>query len=72
MNVLPQLAVIKKISSIITHERNVETMLEKVLELIESEMGMIRGTFALLDGDTLHVEVSCGLTEEEKKLLGLK
>lgn len=68
MNISPQLKVIQKISTIITHERNVESMLEKVLEIIESEMGMIRGTFALLDGNTLHVEVSRGLTESEKKL----
>ncbi|MBR5680996.1 MAG: sigma 54-interacting transcriptional regulator, partial [Clostridia bacterium] len=64
----PQLLVIQKVSSVITRERDVEALLESVLDIIESDMGMIRGTFALLYGDTLRIEVSRGLAETEKKL----
>ena len=63
----PQLLVIQKISSVLIHGRDVETMLEKVLEIIDSEMGMRRGTFSLRYGDTLQIEASHGLTEAEKK-----
>ena len=63
----PQILVIQKISSVLIHGRNVETMLEKVLEIIDSEMGMRRGTFSLRYGDTLRIEASHGLTEAEKK-----
>ena len=64
----PQLLVIQKVSSVITRERDVQALLESVLAILESDMGMIRGTFALLYGDTLKIEVSCGLAETEKKL----
>ena len=64
----PQLLVIQKVSSVITRERDVQALLESVLSILESDMGMIRGTFALLYGDTLKIEVSCGLAETEKKL----
>ena len=57
----PQLLVIQKVSSVITRERDVQALLESVLSILESDMGMIRGTFALLYGDTLKIEVSCGL-----------
>lgn len=67
MKISPQLLVIQKISSVITHERDLETMFEKVLEIINLEMGMLLGTFTLRDGDTLHVKVSRGLTETEKE-----
>ena len=51
----PQLLVIQKVSSVITRERDVEALLASVLDIIESDMGMIRGTFALLYGDTLRI-----------------
>ena len=63
----PQILVIQKISSVLIHGRDVETMLQKVLEIIDSEMGMRRGTFSLRYGDTLRIEASHGLTEAEKK-----
>ena len=63
----PQILVIQKISSVLIHGREVETMLEKVLEIIDSEMGLRRGTFSLRYGDTLRIEASHGLTEAEKK-----
>ena len=66
-NVHPQILVIQKISAVLTHERDVEAMLEKVLEIIDREMGMHRGTFSFRYGDTLRIEASHGLSDAEKK-----
>ena len=63
----PQILVIQKISAVLIHGRDVETMLEKVLEIIDSEMGMRRGAFVLRYGDTLQIETSHGLTEAARK-----
>ena len=62
----PQILVIQKISSVLIHGRDVEAMLEKVLEIIDSEMGMRRGAFVLRYGDTLRIEASHGLTDSAK------
>ena len=67
MGINPQILVIQKISAVLIHGRDVGTMLENVLEIIDREMGMRRGTFSLRYGDTLRVEASHGLTPEEKK-----
>ena len=67
MEIHPQILVIQKISSALIHGRDVGTMLEEVLEIIDREMGMRRGTFSLRYGDTLRIEASHGLTEAEKK-----
>ena len=63
----PDISVIQKISVAIIHERNVQKLLENVLDILESELGMLRGTFALLFGDTLKIEASRGLDETEKQ-----
>ncbi len=63
-----RLTVLQEISSAIVHEKNVEALLNKVLSILNNRMGMVRGTFALLQGDTLTIEVSHGLDEEEKQL----
>ena len=66
-NVHPQILVIQKISSVLIHGRDVVAMLEKVLEIIDSDLGMRRGTFSLRYGDTLRIEASHGLTGAEKE-----
>ncbi len=63
-----EISVIQEISSAVIHERNVETLLEKILSVLERKMGMLRGTFSLLHGSELTIEASCGLSSEEKKL----
>ncbi len=62
-----ELTVLQEISSAIVHERDVETLLNKVLEVLHRRMGMLRGTFTMLSGDTLAIEVSHGLGEKEKE-----
>ncbi len=63
-----EITVVQKISTVIIHERNVDKLLDEVLTILDQEMGMLRGTFALLYGDTLQIESSHGLDENEKKL----
>lgn len=63
-----EISVIQKISTAIIHERDVEKLLENVLGILETELGMLRGTFALLFGDTLKIESSRGLDKNEKQL----
>jgi len=65
--ITPQILVIQKISSVLIHERDVETMLGKVLSIIECDMHMLRGTFALLYDDTLRIEVSQGMDEKTRQ-----
>ena len=59
---------IREVSSVIIHERNVEALLNRVLDILELRMGMLRGTFTLLYGDTLAIEASRGMEETRKKL----
>ena len=66
--IAPEIAVVQKISAAIIHERDVEKLLENILGILEAELGMLRGTFALLFGDTLKIEASRGLDRNEKKL----
>ncbi|MBS1370070.1 MAG: sigma 54-interacting transcriptional regulator [Lentisphaeria bacterium] len=63
-----EITVLQEISSAIVHERNVDALLNKVLDVLNRRMGMLRGTFTLLQGDTLAIEASQGLDEAEKQL----
>lgn len=63
-----EITVLQEISSAIVHERNVDAVLNKVLEVLNRRMGMLRGTFTLRHGDTLVIEASQGLDEAEKQL----
>ena len=62
----PEIDVLREISSVLVCERNVRDILEKVLDILEERMGMLRGTFTLLDGDEVSIEASRGLGEREK------
>ena len=64
----PEIAVVQKISTIIIHERNVEKLLDNVLTILDTDMGMLNGTFTLLFGNTLKIEASHGLDEKKKQL----
>lgn len=58
----------QEISSVIVRERNVRALLEKVLDILEQRMGMLRGTVTLLEGDELRIEASRGLDADERAL----
>ncbi len=63
---IPEIRVIGEISSAIVHERDPKPLLEKVLAILDREMGMVRGTFTIRQGDTLAIEVSRGLDDKNK------
>ena len=62
-----EIAVLQEISSAVVHERNVSCLLDKVLDILNRKMGMLRGTFTLRRGDLFIIEASQGLDENEKK-----
>ena len=64
----PEIPVLQEISHALVKERSVRVLLEKVLDILERRMGMLRGTFTLLEGDMLTIEASHGLDEEERAL----
>ena len=59
-----EIAVLNSISKTVVHERNIPVLLKTVLDILHREMGLLRGTFTLMHGDTLLIEASNGLTEE--------
>ena len=61
------LSVLFEISSAVVHERNVQALLDKVLEILNRKMGMLRGTITLRQGDMFIIEASQGLDDVEKK-----
>lgn len=61
-----EIRVIKEISTAIVHERDAKKLLEKVLTVLHREMGMLRGTFTIRQGDTLAIEESQGLGDGGK------
>jgi Nif-specific regulatory protein len=64
-----QIDILYKISQAILHQHNVSTLLEDVLAILDTEMGMPRGILTLRkpETDILVIEASKGLTEKEKK-----
>lgn len=61
-----EITVLGEISRAIVHEKNAEKLLEKVLSVLNAQMGMLRGTFTLLRGGVLTIEVSHGISDTEK------
>ena len=60
-----EIAVLNQISHAIVHELNVSELLNNILTILRKEMGLIRGTITLKHDDTLVIEASNGLTDEE-------
>ena len=63
-----ELSVLEEISSVIVRERDVKTLLNQVLAVLNRRMGMLRGTVTLRHGDTLDIEAAHGLDESEQRL----
>lgn len=62
-----EMAVLHKISRALVYRTNLSKFLNDILEILNAEMGLLRGTLTLRQGDMLFIEASQGLTEEEKK-----
>ncbi len=63
-----EIIVLREISSAIVHERNPQRLLSETLAVLNRQMGMLRGTIALLHEGTLTIEASHGLDETARKL----
>ncbi|MBE6382207.1 MAG: GAF domain-containing protein [Lentisphaerae bacterium] len=66
----PEIPVLQEITRALVKEKNVRTLLETVLEILRRKMGMLRGTFTLLEGDELVIEASTEELNAEEKSLG--
>ncbi|MBQ7721757.1 MAG: GAF domain-containing protein, partial [Kiritimatiellae bacterium] len=65
-----EIAVLRDVSSAIVRERNVHRLLEEVIDILERELGMLRGTFTLLEGDELRIQASARMLNAEERALG--
>ena len=64
-----ELEILHHISNATAHQHDVPALMNEVLDILETDMGLARGTLALRrqDSDTLVIEASRGLTEAESK-----
>ena len=69
-NVLTEITVLQEITKAVVRERNVRLLLEEVLEILSRRMNMVRGTFALLEGEELRIEASARMLNAEERVLG--
>ena len=65
-----ELEVLQEITAVVIRERNVRRLLERVLEVLETRMGMMRGTFCLLEGDELRIEATTDSLNAEERANG--
>ena len=65
-----EIAVLQKIASAVLRERNVQKLLEEIIVILDKSMGMLRGTFTLLEGDELRIEASAAKLNSEERVLG--
>ena len=65
-----EISVLRAVSSALVRERNVRRLLDEVIEILDREMGMLRGTITLLEGDELRIEASSRMLNTEERALG--
>lgn len=65
-----EIAVLREIASVVARERDVRALLETALGILERRMGMLRGTFTLLEGDELRIVASSRQLNAEERALG--
>ena len=65
-----EISVLRAISSAVVRERNVRRLFGDVIDILDREMGMLRGTIALLRGDELRIEASARMLNAEERALG--
>jgi Nif-specific regulatory protein len=64
-----ELQILYRISQSLVHQHDVPSLLNDVLDILETQLGLSRGTLTLRrpDSDMFQIEASRGLTEEERK-----
>ena len=65
-----EIAVLREIASAVARERDVRRLLENSIVILERSMGMLRGTFTLLEGDELRIAASARKLNAEERALG--
>lgn len=65
MSLSVEVAVLNKISVLVAKRSSVDEMLPEVLKILHSEMGLLRGTVTLREGDHLVISASEGLSKNE-------
>jgi len=65
MSLHVEVSVLNKISHLVARRTSVSEMLKEVLKILHVEMGLLRGTLALREGDVLVIEASEGLSRAE-------
>ncbi len=66
-NLKNEIQVLCEISSAVVHQRNVDRLMDEVLDILSRKMGMLKATFTLLQGDVFQIAASHGLDETEQK-----
>ena len=66
----PELEVLQEITTAVVRERNVGKLLDQVISILDRRMGMLRGTFTILEGDELRIEASARELNAEERALG--
>ena len=64
-----ELNILYRVSQAMAHEKGVNSLLDRVLDILETEMGMARGTLTLRnpDSDIFEIEASRGISAEKKQ-----
>ena len=64
-----ELSILYKISQAMAHQHDITMLLNEVLDVLELDMGLSRGTLALRrpEADICEIEASRGLSPDEKK-----
>ena len=65
MSLHVEVAVLNKISHLVALRTSVPDLLREVLKILHLEMGLLRGTLTMREGDVLVIEASEGLSREE-------
>jgi len=65
-----ELTVLQAVSSVIVRERDVHRLLDEVIDILDRSLGMLRGTFTLLEGDELRIQASARMLNAEERALG--
>jgi Nif-specific regulatory protein len=64
-----ELEILYRISQAMAHQHGISDLLDTVLDILETDMGLLRGTLTLLrvDSDIFEIEASRGLSSKERE-----
>jgi Nif-specific regulatory protein len=65
-----EIKILQEISNVLVWEEDSQALLDKVIEILERELGMLRGTFTLIEGSELRIAASAKELNAEEKALG--